>query len=52
FRAVSADKTKATVSVSGMTITVNGVAAGKVNIPVVSGNGEFAAVAEINVTAS
>ncbi|EED0311832.1 phage tail protein, partial [Escherichia coli] len=25
---------------------------GKVNIPVVSGNGEFAAVAEINVTAS
>ncbi len=49
FRAVSADKTKATVSVSGMTITVNGVAAGKVNIPVVSGNGEFAAVAEITV---
>ncbi|ENE6782939.1 Ig-like domain-containing protein, partial [Escherichia coli] len=38
--------------VSGMTITVKGVAAGKVNIPVVSGNGEFAAVAEINVTAS
>ncbi|EMV79134.1 bacterial Ig-like domain family protein, partial [Escherichia coli 2866750] len=26
FRAVSADKTKATVSVSGMTITVKGVA--------------------------
>lgn len=52
FRAVSADKTKATVSVSGMTITVNGVAAGKVNIPVVSSNGEFAAVAEITVTAS
>ena len=52
FRAVSADKTKATVSVSGMTITVKGVAAGKVNIPVVSGNGEFAAVAEITVTAS
>ncbi|HCL3551210.1 TPA: phage tail protein, partial [Pseudomonas aeruginosa] len=25
---------------------------GKVNIPVVSGNGEFAAVAEITVTAS
>ncbi len=50
FRAVSADKTKATVSVSGMTITVKGVAAGKVNIPVVSGNGEFAAVAEITVT--
>lgn len=52
FRAVSADKTKATVSVSGMTITVKGVAAGKVNIQVVSGNGELAAVAEINVTAS
>ncbi len=52
FRVVSADKTKATVSVSGMTITVKGVAAGKVNIPVVSGNGELAAVAEINVTAS
>lgn len=45
-------KTKATVSVSGMTITVNGVAAGKVNIPVVSGNGELAAVAEITVTDS
>ncbi|MED0193093.1 phage tail protein, partial [Escherichia marmotae] len=29
-----------------------GVAAGKVNILVVSGNGELAAVAEINVTAS
>ncbi|EPN5284748.1 phage tail protein, partial [Escherichia coli] len=26
--------------------------AGRVNIPVVSGNGELAAVAEINVTAS
>ncbi|EPN5284703.1 phage tail protein, partial [Escherichia coli] len=26
--------------------------AGRVNIPVVSGNGEFAAVAEITVTAS
>ncbi len=50
FRAVSADKTKAIVSVSGMTITVKGVAAGKVNIPVVSGNGELAAVAEITVT--
>ena len=52
FRAVSADKTKAIVSVSGMTITVKGVAAGKVNIPVVSGNGELAAVAEITVTDS
>lgn len=52
FRAVSADKTKATVSVSGMTITVKGVAAGKVNIPVVSGNGELAVVAEITVTDS
>ncbi|MCY9468487.1 hypothetical protein MWG46_14970 [Escherichia coli] len=35
-----------------MTITVNGVAAGKVSIPVVSGNGQFAAVAEITVTAA
>ncbi|WP_404852546.1 phage minor tail protein L [Escherichia coli] len=50
FRAVSADKTKATVSVSGMTITVKGVAAGKVNIPVVSGNGELAVVAGITVS--
>ncbi|WP_407219113.1 Ig-like domain-containing protein [Escherichia coli] len=48
----SADKTKATVSVSGMTITVKGVAAGKVNIPVVSGNGELAVVAGITVTDS
>ncbi|QUQ85455.1 hypothetical protein D4M24_12185 [Escherichia coli] len=30
-----------------MTITVNGVATGKVQIPVVSGNGQFAAVAEV-----
>ncbi|ENG54865.1 major tail V domain protein [Escherichia coli p0305293.15] len=39
------------MSVSGMTITVKGCCR-KVNIPVVSGNGEFAAVAEITVTAS
>ncbi|WP_419471661.1 Ig-like domain-containing protein [Escherichia coli] len=43
FRAVSADPSKATISVKDMTITVNGVATGKVQIPVVSGNGQFAA---------
>ncbi|WP_407241132.1 hypothetical protein [Escherichia coli] len=48
---MSADKTKATVSVSGMTITVKGVAAGKGQHSGRIGNGEFAAVA-INVTAS
>ncbi|STI85456.1 phage major tail protein [Escherichia coli] len=41
---------KATISVKDMTITVNGVATGKVQIPVVSGNGQFAAVAEVTVT--
>ncbi|MCW7411848.1 phage tail protein [Escherichia coli] len=50
FRAVSADPSKATISVKDMTITVNGVATGKVQIPVVSGNGQFAAVAEVTVT--
>ncbi|KLX17934.1 phage tail protein [Escherichia coli] len=52
FRAISADPSKATVSVSGMTITVTGVKDGKVSIPVISGNGQFAAVAEITVTDS
>ena len=50
FRAVSADPSKATISVKDMTITVNGVATGKVQIPLVSGNGQFAAVAEVTVT--
>ncbi|EGM8928617.1 hypothetical protein IIM36_004336 [Escherichia coli] len=50
FRAVSADPSKATISVKDMTITVNGVATGKVQIPVVSGNGQFAAVAQVTVT--
>ncbi|HFP0321653.1 TPA: Ig-like domain-containing protein, partial [Escherichia coli] len=50
FRVVSADPSKATISVKDMTITVNGVATGKVQIPVVSGNGQFAAVAEVTVT--
>lgn len=50
FRAVSADPSKATISVKDMTITVNGVATGKVQISVVSGNGQFAAVAEVTVT--
>ncbi|EDT8873014.1 phage tail protein [Salmonella enterica subsp. enterica] len=50
FRAVSADISKATVTVRGMTITVKGLAAGKVKIPVVSDNGGFATVAEITVT--
>ncbi|EFI6122403.1 phage tail protein, partial [Escherichia coli] len=52
FRAVSADPSKATISVKGMIITVTGVETGKVTIPVISGNGLFAAVAEINVTSA
>ncbi|HCQ4237595.1 TPA: phage portal protein [Escherichia coli] len=50
FRATSANQNFATITVKGNTITVKGVAAGKAQIPVVTGNGEFAAVAEINVT--
>ena len=49
FRAISADPSKATISVKDMTITVTGVKDGKVSIPVISGNGQFAAVAEITV---
>ncbi|WP_181020484.1 Ig-like domain-containing protein, partial [Escherichia coli] len=47
--AISADPSKATISVKDMTITVTGVKDGKVSIPVISGNGQFAAVAEITV---
>ncbi|MEE7282442.1 phage tail protein [Escherichia coli O4:H2] len=50
FRATSANQNFATITVKGNTITVKGVAAGKAQIPVVTGNGEFAAVAEITVT--
>ncbi|OSL39394.1 major tail protein [Escherichia coli TA464] len=50
FRAVSTDYGRATVSVKDMTITVKGVDTGKVQIPVISGNGEFAVVAEVTVT--
>ncbi|EOP3986819.1 phage tail protein, partial [Escherichia coli] len=49
FRATSANQNFATITVKGNTITVKGVAAGKAQIPVVTGNGEFAAVAEITV---
>ncbi len=51
FRALSSDQAKATLSVNGMTITVAGVAAGKVQIPVISGDGQHVAIAEITVTA-
>lgn len=37
FRAISADPSKATISVKDMTITVTGVKDGKVSIPVISG---------------
>ncbi len=46
FRATSANQNFATITVKGNTITVKGIAAGKAQIPVVTGNGEFAAVAE------
>ncbi|STI82787.1 phage major tail protein [Escherichia coli] len=36
--------------VKDMVITVTGVKAGKVSIPVISGNGQFATVAEVTVT--
>ncbi|EEW2536517.1 phage tail protein [Escherichia coli] len=50
FRAISTDTSKATISVNDMTITVKGIAAGKSQILAISGDGQFAAVAEINVT--
>ncbi|MFP1462803.1 Ig-like domain-containing protein [Escherichia coli] len=49
FRATSANQNFATITVKGNTITVKGIAGG-MYIPVVTGNGEFAAVAEITVT--
>ncbi|EHC8024412.1 phage tail protein [Escherichia coli] len=50
FRAVSADPSTGTIAVKDMVITVTGVKAGKVSIPVISGNGQFATVAEVTVT--
>ena len=50
FRAVSADPSTGTIAVKDMAITVTGVKAGKVSIPVISGNGQFATVAEVTVT--
>ncbi|EFE5428383.1 phage tail protein, partial [Escherichia coli] len=44
FRAVSADPSTGTIAVKDMAITVTGVKAGKVSIPVISGNGQFATV--------
>ncbi|MCM4802571.1 Ig-like domain-containing protein, partial [Escherichia coli] len=41
FRAVSADPSTGTIAVKDMAITVTGVKAGKVSIPVISGNGQF-----------
>ncbi|EIX4511017.1 phage tail protein [Escherichia coli] len=50
FRALSTDPSIATITVKDMTITVTGIKAGKVSIPVISGNGQFATVAEVTVT--
>ncbi|EIP2130770.1 Ig domain-containing protein, partial [Escherichia coli] len=50
FRAVSADPSTGTIAVKDMVITVTGIKAGKVSIPVISGNGQFATVAEVTVT--
>lgn len=50
--AVSSDATKATVSVSGGTVTVTGVAAGSATITVTTSDGSFTDTTAITVTAS
>lgn len=52
FRVATSDGAKATVSVSGNTITVTGVAAGTADIIVMTSDGNFVAVCKVTVTAS
>ncbi|HHK9581097.1 TPA: phage tail protein [Citrobacter braakii] len=52
FRVATSDGAKATVSVSGNTITVTGVAAGNADIIVMTSDGNFVAVSKVTVTAS
>ena len=52
FRVATSDGAKATVTVSGNTITVTGVAAGTVDIIVMTSDGNFVASCKVTVTAS
>lgn len=52
FRVATSDGTKATVSVSGSTITVTGVAVGTADIIVMTSDGNFVAVCKVTVTVS
>lgn len=49
FRVLSSNPSKAQVSVNGMTINVKGTEPGKAKIIVLSGNGQFAAVADLTI---
>jgi uncharacterized protein YjdB len=50
FRVASSDPSKATVTVSGNTVTVTGVAAGTVEIIVMSNDGNFVAICKVTVS--
>jgi len=52
FRVATSDGTKATVTASGNTITVIGVAAGTADIIVMTSTGNFVASCKVTVTAS
>lgn len=50
FRVSSADRAKATVTANGNTLTVTGVAAGTVEIIVMSNDGNFVAICKVTVS--
>ncbi|MEY8401582.1 Ig-like domain-containing protein, partial [Enterobacter kobei] len=50
FRVATSDPSKATVTVSGNTLTVTGVAAGTVEIIVMSNDGNFVAICKVTVS--
>ena len=50
FRVATSDPSKATVTVSGNTLTVTGVAAGTVEIIVMSNEGNFVAICKVTVS--
>ncbi|EMO7188209.1 phage tail protein [Pluralibacter gergoviae] len=52
FRAAASDSSKATVVVSGKSVIVTGVAAGTVDVVVMSNDGSFIATCKVTVTAA
>ncbi|KNC09996.1 tail fiber protein [Klebsiella sp. RIT-PI-d] len=52
FRAATSDGSKATVTVSGKSLIITGVAAGSVDVIVMSNDGNFVATCKLTVTAS